>query len=461
MLSVISIVSFKQMKRFIFILFLIGSQSGIAQTHQWAQFYRSVYGSASSIGTDSKGNVFMVGNIADSLFIDSQIISNGISQKRPNIYFCKLTPTGKLSWCKVINIYGSIVAPNHVQIVSDNKVVIYGMFYGSKLKFTANDSLTDLTYTALSSINNGFVALYDSSGKFISANKTYIGHNFGTYPYGWSYNHNFHIGAFSMDSKGCFYLKFHKDSTIGTINYKGGSIALNDTIAKDIIVKYSPGFDTILWYKEFPKTESFHVTRIRAGADDNLYLACHVGGANFTLDGKAYRYQNYTNKSFLSILSPKGTFIHNSLINVDSTQQDIIWDIGAKDTNTIYIIGYVEDSINYKNKWYTSSNKKASKATINNAFPYFGNIGLSKGAQWVRLPNTRSYQAILNPHKIGYTSMRLAFDKSGHIYASFNTTDSLISIGGLSAMVSVFKRQVFVKFYKWEMHFGLKLFLRQ
>ena len=181
MLSVISIVSFKQMKRFIFILFLIGSQSGIAQTHQWAQFYRSVYGSASSIGTDSKGNVFMVGNIADSLFIDSQIISNGISQKRPNIYFCKLTPTGKLSWCKVINIYGSIVAPNHVQIVSDNKVVIYGMFYGSKLKFTANDSLTDLTYTALSSINNGFVALYDSSGKFISANKTFIRHNFGTY----------------------------------------------------------------------------------------------------------------------------------------------------------------------------------------------------------------------------------------------------------------------------------------
>ena len=357
------------------------------------------------------------------------------------------------SCAKIIYIYGNTMELRHVQTVSDAKILVYGFFWGSKLKFTANDSLTDTTFIPLNfAQTNGFVAIYDSSGKFISANKTFMGLHYGLGQNGKKSGHNNHLGEFSMDSKGCFYLNFHKDSFPGSINFRGGSLTLHkDSIEKYIVVKYSQGFDSILWYKEFPNIKKFQIERIRTGDDDNLYLACNVpAGSNFTLNGKPYRYQNYPDKAFLSILSPNGSFIHNSLINSDSTQGDNLWDIGAKDTNTIYVLGYVEDSIHYKNKWYSSFNKKAQKRTFRNAFPYVGSIGLSKGANWIKLPSVRSYQYKLNPHKSGYSTERLTYDKSGHIYTSFWANDSLLTIGGLSYKVpwGELTKIAFVKFDK-------------
>ena len=222
------------MKRLIVLLLLIaGIQHGRAQSHQWANTLYSRIGlsTAFSITNDKSYNTYLVGKFYDSLYIDNKVISVGITPGSPDAYFAKLNPNGKLNWCKILYTNRYNVVLRHVQIINDNKVLIYGFFDGDRLKFTKNDSLTK---SGASGIYTGFVAQYDSSGNFINATKTYIGYLYGSI---WQSDDNFNNGEFTRDKKGYCYLKFFKNKYPGQITYSSGSISLNDSIPKDIFFR--------------------------------------------------------------------------------------------------------------------------------------------------------------------------------------------------------------------------------
>lgn len=389
---------------------------------------KGVSGTPFSVSADSYGNSYSVGLFNDTLRIDSTVFTVPVNLNSIDAYFCKLNSKGRLLWCNTIynnNKYN--ISLRHVETISDNLIAIYGYFTTPKIKFTKTDSLTN---SKGPSEYNGFVACYDSSGKFLSCTKLYSGQYF----FGSKTGSNPFNGEFSSDSRGCIYVNFYKSNNAGAIYFKGGGISLTDTISKNIIVKYSPKFDSILWYKEFPNPDHFKINRIRVGEDDNLYLACHSGGLNFNLGKFNFRLRSFSDKGLISIISPKGNFIYSGLVNSDSSQKDNILDIGAIDTNNIYIIGIVSDSILYQNTWYSSLNKHRRK-NLSLSFPYVGLVGIHS-SKWIRLPISSVGIADFDLLTVGYNAERLSYDKTGHVYGAIPSGDTLLSIGGLSYNVS-------------------------
>ncbi|MCB9250865.1 MAG: PKD domain-containing protein [Flavobacteriales bacterium] len=399
-----------------------------------------------SISNDNKNNSYVVGSFVDSLFIDSQYINKWLPAGLPGAFLIKFDPYGNFNWCRILHSTGGVYL-RHIQVVNDNKILVYGYLTGSKVKFTNNDSI-------LNSGNNivtGFITYYDSLGSYLNSSKIFTGTGYGSKSIG---SDLFNSGQIAIDSLDNIYIKFDKDEYSGVINYKKGSLVLKDSIARFILIKYSPDFDSVHWYKEFPEIDKFQLLKIRMGIDNNLYLACHTSGANFNLGNRFYRYQNYPDKGFLSIISSDGTFMYGDLINSDTTQSDNFLDVGAIDTNNIYISGYVSDSILYHKKWFRPIFAKFKSGY---AFPYVGIISIHSGAKWITFSEMGTpYSSVFNPSKIGNQICRLAFDKHGYFYFSFiNYSGINPFIGGLT---DNYKEQyVFVKLDK----LGNALWLRQ
>jgi len=427
----------KKLRNFLLPSFILFTVISYSQTHQWAKVINSKSNPATpfSLSSDNYGNTYMVGQFNDTLFLDTQIVTVPLYNKH-DAYLAKVNSAGKLLWAKTFYISSQYdIILRHVETVSDNRIVIYGFFNTSKIKFSKFDSLTN---PGGPSVNNGFVASYDSSGNFLTASRVFSGIRF----LGSKFGNNAFNGELSSDSKGYCYINIYKPSNAGAIYFKGDSILLTDTVSKYIVIKYSPGFDSIIWYKEFPDAHFLKINRIRVGDDDNLYLACHAGGLNFNLGSHSFRLRNFSDKGLISILSPKGSFIYSGLVNSDSSQKDNLLDIGAVDTNNIYIIGCVRDSVLYQNTWYSSLNKSKRKIL---SFPYAGLVGIHS-SKWIKLPISAVGITNFDLLTVGYNAERLSFDRSGHVYAAIPSGDTLLSIGGLSN--NIIANLAFIKFDK-------------
>lgn len=410
------------MKRFIFILFLIGSQSGIAQTHEWA---KAIHGldnwrgwaiGIESTSIDSNNNIYVAGGFTDTLFIDSISIPHTYNYPYMEaVFLAKFNKDGKVIWAKPLFAKNSeFFRLRDVKSISKNRVMIHGVFSGAVLKLTSTDSIINPNP---GNDYIGFIAVYDSSGNYVKSVKIYGGKRYN--PSATALN-----GHLSMDQQGNFYIDFLKWRDTGSIYYKGGSIPLTDTIKKFILVKYSPEFDSVLWHKEFPPHFPFSIIRQRMGEDNNLYMACFASFGSFTLNGASYTMNS--EKGFIVVLSPGGNFIHAGIINSDSVSVgDNICDIAAKNINHIYIFGYVTDSILYQKKWYSPADKK----TIGTDYIYIGLISLTKGAKWIKLNSQRGMNFGSNPL---FTRCRMIYDQTGNVHVAFHFRSNGISIGGLT-----------------------------
>jgi hypothetical protein len=413
------------MKRFIFILFFIGSQSGIAQTHEWAKAIHGVeYGNGwyglgiESTSIDSNNNIYVTGGFTDTLFIDSISIPHTYNYPYMEaVFLAKFNKDGKIMWAKPLFAKNSdFFRLRDVKSISKNRVLIHGIFSGSVLKLTPTDSIINPNP---GNDYIGFIAVYDSSGNYVKSVKIYGGKKYNAS--GTPMN-----GHLSLDQQGNFYIDFVKWRNSGSIYYKGGSIPLTDTIQKFILVKYSPEFDSVLWHKEFPPQFPFSIIRHRMGEDNNLYMACFASFGSFTLNGTSYTMKS--EKGFIVVLSPGGNFIHAGIINSDSVSVgDNICDIAAKSINHIYIFGYVTDSILYQKKWYTPADKK----TIGGGYAYIGLISLTNGAKWIKLNSQRGSYIAASPYTYG-TRSRMNYDQTGNVHLAFSFRSNGFSIGGLS-----------------------------
>lgn len=420
-------------KHFLYaILLLFVASSAMAQRHEWAKSIGASRGGTSdgqSLSIDSNNNVYITGTYLDTLFIDGQTFAP--SSYKSGSFIAKFNKVGKLKWCRTINIKSTTSGVGYqtnkqIKFIYPNQILVYGTFSESVLKLSAKDSISNPSLLGV-----GYVVIYDTLGNLVKYFKVFEGDSYGSFGNDIKYN-----GQMDCDQNGNFYLNFYKSDKKGTIFSLGGSRSLTDTLSKKIVVKYSKGFDSILWFKEFPEVRHFSVLRLKVGGDNNLYLTCYARGGDFTLNGINYKFPKYIQKGFISVLSPAGNFIFTSLINSDTTKYDILMDVTAKNLNNIYILGYVNDSILYQKKWYASKFK-------GQGFGYIGLLSATKGVKWLRLSNP-SFDLPYDPVAVGNQLGRINFDQTGNVYCCLYRNYRSYNIGGL--MDSSFAFWEFVKF---------------
>ena len=173
------------------------------------------------------------------------------------------------------------------------------------------------------------------------------------------------------------------------------------------------------------------ICRLRVGKDNNLYV-CGFFTETYTIGKKTYSYKTQYGlyyKGLFFVMSSKGNIINSRLANEDLNQADKIFDIEAKDTNSIYLFGYVRDSILYQKKWFSSMKKKSAGA--GNYYPFFALVSLSKGANWIKLTDYKDSNGV-NDFTGGYNYGRCKFDRSNNFYAAFAQRNKIVSLGGLT-----------------------------
>lgn len=419
----------------------------LAQKHEWAKsVHAKLVPEPNALYEDDNNNTYMVGDFMDSLFWDSTQFIGFNPYNKKGSFFIKTNSVGTFQWC-VSFFADNGIKLRQVNAISNNKIVVYGQLLGSKIKFSKNDSIMN---GPGANMFTGFMAFYDSSGNFLTASRVYTGDSYG------SKNQfvNWYNNELTIDGASNWYLSFYKSNIPGFIHSNGGFVGLNDSIEKYIVVKYNRNFDSILWYKEFPKAPDFSIISIRTGSDNNLYLACNVSKINFNLGSHYFTYQNYSNKGFLTVLSQSGNFLKGSLINEDSTQIDCLYDVAAIDSNQIYIIGNVQDSVINNGKSYKSLRQIPKKKFY--SYGFVGLLGLNTGVKWLQLTEN---QIDFRPDDIIYASYpysKLKYNSKGFVYACFLIWgDTTVSIGGLKD--AYLNPYLFVKFDV----FGNALWLRQ
>ena len=401
------------------IAFVILAQDCFAQRHQWAKpIEHRAY--LSDLSIDSSNNSYLLGFNNDSVTFDGKVIPPPTKRSFKGVFLAKFDSKGKFIWVNTLltfgNSFGSEISGS-VKSISNKRVIINGFFFGNVLKLTNTDSIINTnSKTAM-----GFIAMYDSSGKFIKAVKIFEGEGYSINSGGVG------GGLIDTDKNGNFYFNFYKSDSTGVIYTKGGVIELKNKIERSVLVKYSSGLDSVIWYRELPNYNNFAIHRLRIGDDNNLYLACNAKG-KFTIDSVNYSWDTKKPKGFLIILSDQGKFIHKGLINSDTSQKDYLIDVAAKNINNIYIYGTVQDSILFNSKWFSSPYKKSSGY----GFPFWGLLSISKGVKWISLTKEKGGIPLQNSYPSSQLAGRLNFDKMNNVYASFYYYHKGLSLGGLN-----------------------------
>ncbi len=405
-------------------LILLSSITGFSQSHLWAESLSSSNSNtARGIAIDGNHNSFIVVEYRDTLKIKTKTFvskSERRSSYTDDILLTKFNVQGTLT--KYNNIYtkkttgNSLLHFKDIKLLSNNRIMVYGYFYDCKiLILSATDSITNN-----SNEGKGFIAIYDSSLNLSEYRVLYKASLSPSVLYLTATN------QMDLDSKNNFYLNCIIGN--GVFYSKRDSVKVSYSSTKSIVVKYSLNYDSIVWVKELSdkSTDNFIAMRMQVAKDDNLYLACNLLGGTQTINNKKYIFPNKFYKGLFIVLSPSGRFISSELINKDTTLQESLLDIGAADTNNIYVCGYAFDSIYFGNKWYKSANKYSAGT----AYPYVGTVSTKKGAKWIDFATERD--TVWGGFTLEWWS-RLNFDKENNVYFSFfqHKQSNIVSIGGL------------------------------
>jgi hypothetical protein len=134
----------------------------------WVQYYNCGWGEGMSIATNSKNETCLAfyhrGNISQKdILIDS---FTNQSKEEYKISLAFYNPSGDLVHIKNLN-YSNSAALTNVKYDRDDNLIVYGSFK-SKIKFSANDSLTNDSYHEG---GDSYIAKFDPKGAFLWVQK--------------------------------------------------------------------------------------------------------------------------------------------------------------------------------------------------------------------------------------------------------------------------------------------------
>lgn len=414
---------------------------------------------------DLNDNVYVVGNYRDSLVLnDSTKFSSNTARPSGYGYFdaylAKTSPDGQVLWGKRIylndSVFSDILTLNLSNItVSKNGIItLFGFVHYSRLtstrsvvKFGDNDSLNfyDCGIRGGAKFAN-FLASFDTAGNFLNA--TYI--SCGGLDPAQSNNAN----LLSNDTAGnpILLIYYRNTNTAASTFYVGFKpYSINTGLQ---LIKYSKSLDTILFARNLVR-EFAVPSRVRVGEDNQIYAALNlmidsvydINGVRYNLKQNVPATTNNSNrvsKGFFFVCNQNGSIFHQGLINSRLETFDFVADIYGRDTQNIYVVGYVKDTLSRNNKIFASNIPGATNST-SLSFPYIAKISL-RDIEWsqITLDNLSSFQ-LTNVPTLSYNT-KLAIDKKGYAYVALDYNQRPLHWGGLidtSASASI--TRAFVK----------------
>lgn len=164
-----------------------------------------------SMGIDGSGNILLTGNFQGTADFDPGPGVNNITSVLSNgdIFICKLTPSGNLTWVKTIAAYES----RAVTIDRYDNVIIAGVF-GFTVDFDPGPGVFNLTAPN----GGGFVCKLDKNGIFINAGAVLMEPA--------APNLQFYLNSIDNDAAGNIYVA---GAFMGTIDFDPGPATYNVT----------------------------------------------------------------------------------------------------------------------------------------------------------------------------------------------------------------------------------------
>lgn len=425
------------------------------QIHSWASAISAKGGcSISTMNRDINDNIYIVGNYKDSLIINDTVklgFNNGSSTSNRflDAYLAKMNPSGKVEWAKRIYI-SDIIYSNYDLFLSNISVSRNGIInlYGiahfdiatnsrSVVKFGENDSINvnDCGQSRAAKFAN-FLVSFDTLGNVL--NYSYIACG-GIDP---AQSNN--SGLLTTDSFGnpILLLNYANSSNQSSTFYEGFKPYNLSTGLQ--LIKYSKTLDSIIFAKALVNKYTTP-SRVHVGEDNLIYTAFNlIRDSIYTINGVSYNLKqnvppasfngsNRVSKGFIMITNQNGDIIHQGLINSKLETFDFIADIYGRDTNNIYILGYVKDTLSRNNKTFatniTPSSYIAGNTTL--TFPYIAKISL-RDIYWAQITNDNQTQFQLSNLATLTFRTKFALDRKGFAYVALDHSLNTLNWGGLA-----------------------------
>jgi gliding motility-associated-like protein len=422
------------MKRLLFISLVFLTHLISAQEHEWANsFLAKRQIDFRGIDIDSNGNSYAIGNYyRDSFFADTFAIR---ANDDANGFISKIDSDGNVKWIRTIYLKNSIsnnLNFTNVRVLTNNRILACGDFYAAGnstqnkvLKISQNDSIVANAILTQSRVT--FAILYDSMGNLLNYQKLIDGRSSIL-----STN-----GSSDKDKDNNVYI------AIGLVRgfiYNGSdSIPYDFGATQSVVLKYSPNLDSLLWIKNITNNVGFYFRKLKIGKDNNLYLPSNIlGNSSVEIDSVTYNTSDVGNKGFLIILSPSGDIIHKGFVNQEMNQGDILTDVDAIDTNRIFVLGVVKDTLVRNNIQYFTPSPLPPDVTPHvsqiTAFPYIGEIS-TQSTKWIKL--TQKKIATSTTFTTNINGQSILVDRFGYAYAILmNNNNFSVNIGGLTDSIN-------------------------
>lgn len=401
---------------FLVILFVSSAHYHLfAQGYVWSRGFlgaSDVYGK--TVATDAAGNVFTSGYFTGTVDFDPGAgVYNLTSAGNYDIYICKLTAAGVLSWARRIGATEFDYAYG-MAIDASGNVVLTGHFEGT-VDFDPNAGISNLTSSGTTS--SMYVLKLSTTGNFVWVRM--IGAGGGDFAYALTID-----ASSNIIFAGRFTGTDDFDPGAGVFNLTSSGIAgyFNAFVAK---LNSSGNF---VWARRFAGTEYSEVLSIAADPSGNIYTTGRfsstidfdpgTGVANLTSGGTSFN-------TFVSKLNASGNFVLAKKFNgVDANEG---WGIDVDDAGTIYVAGWYYTAIDLDPNAGT-----ANRAAVGSRDAYFckltsiGNFswGYSFGSAGIEEATSVVVDINGNPYLTGRFSQTIDFNPGAAVNNLVSTLNS-------------------------------------
>ena len=295
-----------------------------AGAHQWSKRFGSTGSDVGSgIGTDSSGNVYVIGNFAGTVnFGGSNLVGVGGS----DIFLVKLNSSGTHVWSKM---FGGTGNENGLAIAvkADGTLAITGSFgnFGSAVDFGGGPIASHSSNTDI------FVAKYDTNGNHLwSKGVGGVGSDSG-------------FGV-AIDSTGAVIMtgNFAGNVSIGCVTLINAGVG---STTDGLIIRYSSG-GLVTWLRRFGSDSDDRGSSVAVNASDEVVVTGGFDGA-VTFGGTTRPDSGGGSDIFLAKYSSAGAWMWDSVFGSSAGFGDSTKGVAVDASGNIAITGSMLNGLNF------------------------------------------------------------------------------------------------------------------
>lgn len=312
----------------VFSLLFLQFSSSFAQEWLWGEegyTGNKAYGSAPSVATDNKGNVWHVGFFLTTLTIGSNILTSS----GQDAFLVKYDNNGNLLWVKQSVVSSGPCHGQYVATDDSGNAYITGNFKAASVQFGTFTLTGSTTHWTI------FMVKYDKNGNVIWAKQSTTSGSASGYGQ-----------SVACDGKGYEYLTGYLYS--GSLSF--GAYTVTSTNPAEFLAKYDYN-GNVLWASQSTGTaDSTYANSVAVSRTGDEYVAGFFNGTptfgSNTLNASYY-------DIFLTKYDPNGNVLwaeqsHGNNTNTSTSSCDVGMSVAADIYDNVYMTGFFADNLSFE-----------------------------------------------------------------------------------------------------------------